>query len=279
MAVLLGTLVAIGLGTSDFCGGFASRRSAPTAALLTAQVTSLCVAALLVLGSHTPSPSGRLIAWSVVSGVATAGGLACLYRGLARGRMSVVAPVSAVGSGLVPMLWGIVRHGESPGTAAVVGAAVALAAVALIARTQDTDHHAGGRAGALGLAVGAGLSFGIAVVALAEVQAEGSFWPVLIGRVAGVALILAALLAVRAPLVVDRRDRPFAIAAGALEATCTALLIVAFRHGLTSVVAPAAALYPAATVLLARAVLHERVGRIRAYGLALALVGLVLVAS
>jgi drug/metabolite transporter (DMT)-like permease len=234
---------------------------------------------LLVVGSHTPSPSGRLIAWSITSGGATAVGLACLYRALATGHMGVVAPVSAVGSGLVPMLWGIVRHGESPGTAALIGAVVALVAVALIARTQDTDHRADARAGALLLAVGAGLSFGIAVVALSEVQAEGSFWPVLIGRAAGVALILTTLLLLRAPLVVDRRDRPFAIAAGALEAVCTALLTVAFRHGLTSVVAPVAALYPAATVLLARAVLHERVGRVRAAGIALALVGLVLIAS
>lgn len=279
MAVLLGALVAVGLGTSDFLGGFASRRSAPTAALLLAQITSLTTAVAIVAIDPTPAPSGRVIAWSVLSGAATAGGLACLYRGLATGHMSVVAPVSAVGSGLVPMVWGIARHGETPGAPALSGAVVALVAVALIARTQDTDHHEGGRAAALALAVGAGLSFGVSIVALSEAGGEGSFWPVLIGRLTGVTGIAVTLLAIGAARRVERGDRRFAIGAGALEATCTAVFIVAFRKGLTSVVAPVAALFPAATVVLARVALKERIGPVRAAGLVLALAGLVLIAS
>lgn len=278
MAVLLGALVAVGLGTSDFLGGFASRRSAPSAALLLAQLASLATAVVLVVIDPTPTPSGSMIGWSILAGLGTAAGLACLYRGLATGHMSVVAPVSAVGSGVVPMVWGIMRHGESPGVLALAGAAIALVAVLLIARTQDSDHHEGGRASALALAIGAGFSFGLSVIALAEVGDQGSFWPVLIGRVAGVTCIATAVFALGAPRRVEPEDRKFAVSSGVLESLCTAGFIVAFRHGLTSVVAPVAALFPAATVVLARLVLKERIGPVRAFGLGLALVGLVMIA-
>ncbi len=304
MAVALGVLVAVVLGTSDFCGGLASRRSSSTAALLGMQVASLVGAVVLLGAGPTPTPTANVLGWSVVSGIGTAIGIACLYRALGAGRMAVAAPVSAVGSGLVPMLWGILRHGERPGAVALSGAALALMAVVLVARSEPDvpeipevlgvpmphDARLASSAGVaaaavapdtvneLLLAAGAGLGFGVSLIGFAEAGAAGSFWPVLLARLTGVVLVAGVLLALRAPRTLDRRDRGFAWTAGLLEAVGSAGFILAFRHGLTSVVAPVGALFPATTVVLAHFVLHERIGRVRAAGLVMALVGLVLIA-
>jgi drug/metabolite transporter (DMT)-like permease len=69
------------------------------------------------------------------------------------------------------------------------------------------------------------------------------------------------------------------VASGWLDAGANMVLLVAVRHDLLSVVAPLAALYPAATVLLARAVLRERVTRRRTIGLLVALAGLAVIGS
>jgi len=85
------------------------------------------------------------------------------------------------------------------------------------------------------------------------------------------------LLALRRPLFPGRGALPLVSLAGATDAGANALLLVAVRTGLLSVVAPVANLYPAVTVLLARAFGHERIGRFRLAGLVLAVASLVLI--
>src|SRR5436309_2808858 len=67
--------------------------------------------------------------------------------------------------------------------------------------------------------------------------------------------------------------------AGLFDVGANAVVLLAVRRGLLSLVAPVAALYPATTVMLARIVLHEKLGRQRVGGLALGLVGLALIAT
>jgi drug/metabolite transporter (DMT)-like permease len=66
--------------------------------------------------------------------------------------------------------------------------------------------------------------------------------------------------------------------AGLLGGTATASFVLATQHGLLSVSAVLASLYPAFTILLAALVLHERVHRVQAWGLALCGAAVVLVA-
>jgi drug/metabolite transporter (DMT)-like permease len=78
---------------------------------------------------------------------------------------------------------------------------------------------------------------------------------------------------------VARTDLAPVAGAGLFDVAANALVVLAVRRGLLSLVAPVASLYPATTVVLARVVLHERIGRQRAGGLAVGLVGLVLIAT
>lgn len=280
MAVLLGVLVAISFGSADFLGGRASRTAPTITVLFAGQVVAITGALViaLVVGADV---EGRDLAFGAAAGACNVVGLGLLYQGLATGRMGVVAPVTAVVAAIVPIVWGVVQD-ERPSTLTWIGAALAVAAGALIAREPDTGDARGRTSGAILLAITAGVALGSSLVLYSETREESGFWPVLTARTAAIVLvalgvaIVAARRGVRWPTGHARR---LALGAGALDVTATALLLVAVREGLTVVVAPVAALAPAFTVVWAWGVLKEHVTRHQIAGLGIALVGLVLIAA
>jgi len=277
MAVLLGLLVASSYGTADFFGGFASRRTSSETVVLGVQVCALVIGIAIALSFSLGDPVGaRDIGFGAAAGAVNVFGIALLYRGLATGRMNVIAPVSAVTAAVVTVAWGLLQ-GERPGAIALTGVALAVIAVAIISR-EPAEHRAGGFAGGVALAVVAGIALGASFILYSETTSDSGMWPVVAARATSAPLVLLALLALHRPLVAQPADRRFVAAAGLLEVVGTSLQLVAVREELLTLVAPVAALYPAATVLLARVVLHESMGRERLLGLLLALVGLVLIA-
>jgi uncharacterized membrane protein len=120
---------------------------------------------------------------------------------------------------------------------------------------------------------------GLFIILFSETGSDSGLWPAVAARTTPVPVLLVGLALLGQPLAVGRVALPVVVAAGVLDATANALLLVALREGLLSLVAPVAALYPAATVVLSRIVLDERVGRARMAGLAVALVGLVLIGT
>jgi len=278
MVVLLGLLVALAFGSGDFVGGRASRDASTPAVLLVSQAFAVLGAVTIALAVEA-DVERRDLTLGLMAGSVNVAGLGLLYRGLASGRMGVVAPVAAVAGAVVPVGWGLVT-GERPGAVVLVGIVLAMVAAALVAREPDGGSGGLGRPVAMAVAAGAGL--GASFVLFAETSEGSGFWPVLTARVAATVLVCAVVVVAsrRAPLRFPQGPaRRLALAAGALDVTAAALLLVAVRRELTAVVAPVAALAPAFTVLWAWAVLRERVGRWQASGLALALAGLVLIAA
>ncbi len=280
MAVALGIIVAFSFGSGDFLGGRASRDAPTVTVLFVAQLVALAgalMAALLVSADVT----GRDLWFGAAAGTLNVLGLGLLYRGLATGRMGIVAPVTAVVGAVVPILWGVVTD-ERPSAVTWVGVALAVGAGGLVAREPDDEDAAGGVRRAVVLAVTAGAALGSSFVLYAETSETSGMWPVFTARVAalaGVGLVVA-ILTTRSPAHWPRnRTRTLAVGAGILDVAATTLLLVAVREGLTVVVAPVAALAPAFTVVWAWIVLHERVTRHQIAGLALALTGLVLIAA
>jgi uncharacterized membrane protein len=286
MAILLGLLVATLIGTADFLGGFTSRRSSTGSVVFTSQSMSLVVSIGAVIVFAVPLAPTRDLVVGLCVGAAAIIGIPALYRGLAGGRMSVVASVSAVGTGVIPAVWAL-AHGEQPGLLALVGAAVAVGAVVLVARPAPADGGmnrsqipALSLPAELAYSAVAGVAFGVATTLFAEVGDDGGAWPILTARfvTVPVAFVVVALV-LRGSLLPLRRDLPFALGVGCMEALANLVLVYAFRDHLTSVVAPVVAVYPAVTVLLARTVLGEHLGRARTAGLAFTLLGLVLIAA
>jgi drug/metabolite transporter (DMT)-like permease len=281
MSVLLGVLVAMSFGSGDYAGGRASMR-APTAAVVVVSQTVAVVLAIFATIFVSAEVAPHDITYGLLAGCFNVIGLALLYRGLATAAMGVVAPVTAVCSASVPVTWGLL-HGERPATLALVGILLAIGAAALIGFEPRAADENGRLAPGILIAVGAGVTLGSSLVFYSEASDASGMWPVFAGRLS------AFVIAAAAWFVVFRRKgerlpsrgapRNLSVAAGVFDVTATVLLIVAVRRGLISVVAGLSALSPGFTAVLAWIVLREHVTTRQRVGLAIALVGLVLVAT
>ncbi len=280
MAIVLALSAALAYGSADFVGGLASRRTPPVAAAFGAQLGGLLLllVALPILGG--PAPTARTIGVGAVAGIFGGVGLVLLYRALARGPMSIVAPTTALSASLVPILAGIAL-GERPGPVTFIGIAVSLVAVVLITREPAA---AGTVAGAdrrvLGLALAAGAIFGMFFVVLHQAGDGAGLWPLLGARLVSVPLLLVLARRQAAALAwADPSTAPRVLLSGTLDMAANIAYLLALRHGMLAVVAAITGLYPASTVLLAQAHLEERLHRTQLAGLATAAAAAVLIAA
>jgi drug/metabolite transporter (DMT)-like permease len=276
MAALLALSAAMAYGVGDFFGGMAARRESPTVVVLWSHIVGLALllaAAPLVAGEPTP----RVLAIGAASGLLGGVGVALFYRGLAVGRMSVVAPIAALMSAAVPVVAGLLA-GERPTPAALAGIALALCAIALVSRDTSGETARPVHWQALALAVGAGLAFGLFFVVVGSAGEGAGIWPLVGARAASISLF-AGLGAARITAAAPPRGAIGAIVAcGILDASANVFYLLALDHGLMSVVAVLTALYPAGTVLLARYVLGEQLSPIQRAGLGVAGLAAVLIA-
>lgn len=267
MAVLLALAAAIAYGLSDFVGGVASRRTTVWPVALTAclgATLGTLVLALVVPGD----PTGADIAWGLLGGVGSGTGTAFLYRGFARGRMGVVAPVSAVGAALLPATLAVAT-GERPTGIVWVGMAVALPGIWMVSREPAPVGAQASSAEGLLDGVLAGLGFGLLFAALGQVPDGAGFWPVMGTQLFSLVSVTVAALALGGDPVPRLRADWWGLAAGFLATLAVVGFMLARQQGLLSVAAVLTSLYPAATVLLATVVLHERLHRGQSVGLLL----------
>ena len=177
------------------------------------------------------------------------------------------------------MGWGLAR-GEHPGGWALAGIVLALVAIGVVAGSADEPVAGDGlsRRAEIVCGLGAAVGFGFYLILISETSDGAGLWTIVAARAAPVVVLArscSACCAGRSSPVATRSA--LVSVAGVTDAGANALLLLAVRGGLLSVVAPVANLYPAVTVLLARAFGHERIGRFRLAGLALAVASLVLI--
>lgn len=278
MAILFALLSAGAYGVSDFLGGvFARRTSAWPIAVVGQSSSTVCTLALAIpIGGTTTAADWW---WGAAAGIGGGLGTAYLYRGFATGRMGVVAPISALGSAVVPVAVGLVT-GDRPSALAWIGIAFAMPAIYLISRMDDTtpDASAGHQSAVLDGIV-AGLGFGSMFAVLGQIGSDAGLYPLTMLQVTSVGAIVLAASALRQPWVPRERASWRALAMGPLGAIATAAFLYATHSGLLSIVSVIAALYPALTVVLAASVLREHIHRAQAVGLGLAALAVSLVAA
>jgi drug/metabolite transporter (DMT)-like permease len=254
MGILLALAAALLYGGSDFGGGLASRRlgSLRVSVVGSAAATVLTWATLILVGG--PGPSLRAVAWGLASGLAGGAGTLVLYRGLARGQMSVVGPLSAVGAAVVPVAAGVAL-GERPSLLSVAGVLVALPAIVLVAASGSVRGKLG--AGLFdGLA--AGLAFGILFIGLAQAGRHAGLWPVASEQTGTLLITLAIAVKTREPLRIPLRAAGLPVLVGASGMAATLAYFYATHFSMLAIAAVLVSLYPGVTVLLARTLLHER---------------------
>lgn len=274
MTVAFALVAAFLYGLSDFLGGVASRRTSVWPVGLLACVGAL-VGSAVIAAFTDGDPTGADVGWAVLAGVGSGLGTAFLYRGLAAGRMGVVAPVSAVGAVLVPLVAGVVA-GERPEVVGWLGIALALPGIWLVSREDGP-----GTSDPNGLVDGivAGLGFGLLFAALGQVPEGAGYWPLVATQAAAVVALTAAALLLHGDPVPRRRADLIGLVAGALASLAVLFFLLATSHGLLSIAAVITSLYPAFTVGFAIVVLREHVHRAQAVGLALCMLTVVCVSA
>jgi drug/metabolite transporter (DMT)-like permease len=276
VAVLLSLLSASSYGVSDFLGGiFAKRATAWQIAVVGQASAGACSLAALVL--FPGSPAGSDLAWGAVAGIGGGLGAGFLYRGLSSSRMGVVAPISAIGTALLPVVVGL-STGERPSPLAFVAIATAFPAIVLISRVpSEAEIDPTARGGAID-GILAGLGFGFSFVCLDRVGDDGTLAGLAAAQVMSVLAVIALATALRGAWVPRDRFAARAIVMGPLSATAQGAFVFATQSGLLSIVSVISSLYPASTVVLAAVLLHERIWRGQAVGLVLATAAVVGVA-
>ena len=273
MAVLLALAAALAYGVSDFVAGLASRRGSAWPVAITAAVGALLGSVLISVG-FPGDPTTDDLAWGALAGVGSGTGSAFLYRGLALGRMGVVAPVSAVGAAVLPVVVGVLA-GERPEPLVWLGIAAAVPAIWLV--SKEPSAVPGPAAGVLD-GVLAGIGFGVLFAATGQVGDDAGYWPLAATQLVSMAVIVVLAVSLRQRWVPRSPTDWWGAAAGVLASLAVVGFLLASQRGLLAVAAVLASLYPAATVGLAVLVLRERVHRQQALGLALCALAVVLVA-
>jgi uncharacterized membrane protein len=293
MVVVFALAAAVLYGSADFLGGAASRRSkALSVASLSVPAGALVMLLAAVVAGGPVVTAG--LGWAVAAGVVGAAGLIAFYAGLAAGPMSVVAPVSALMSTVLPV--GVaIASGERFGARVYAGVAACLIAIVLVsleggtlpwparkAANPATARHTRHRAALRGFGYGimCGTLFGIFYLFLRNAGVSGVFWPVAEARLVNCAVVLAVVVLARArPAGREDGGRILAaaIVSGVFDASANLFYVLATRAGLFGIAIVLTALYPGITVLLARVVLGERMHLVQRIGLLLAAVGVILV--
>ncbi|MEU6253751.1 EamA family transporter [Streptomyces sp. NPDC047043] len=265
MGPLLALASAVCYGIVDFAGGLLSRRAPHTSITFLGQLGGLvlaCAAGLLVTAGTVRASD---LCWGALSGVGSGTAMHFLNRGLSRGAMSVVVPVSAVTGVALSVLCGVLALGDRPGVLAWAGIVVTVPALWLVAGGGGSDREGAGGEVRDGLLASAGVA--VQYVALGLAGPAAGLWPVAAGRVAAVLVLLPAAMRHGRRLRLPGGLTAQALLVGAGAALGLILYLLAAQRQLLAVAVVLASLYPALPVVLGLALLHERVTRWQTAGL------------
>ncbi len=301
---MLGIVLALGAsvcwGSGDFLGGLTTRRASLWAVIIGSQAVGLVGAALVTVLTGHAWP-GLAAVWPVLlGGVASVIAISCFYKALAIGSMSIVAPISAT-SAMIPFLVGLAL-GERPSVAQLVGVVLAAVGVVLVAseraRAGDTIGAAAlpnepaiqpaaldarperrNQRRAVALSLLAAVCMGLVLIGYDATARHDALWAMLGGRMSSAVLFVLVFLAIRPRVEMRRSAVPFIVAVGLLDTGANGLFALATTHGYLSIVAVIGSVYPVVTVVLAYAVLRERLARHQLAGALATLAGIALIAA
>ena len=287
METVLALAAAALYGSADFLGGTASRRASAFAVLAVTVPAGAAVMllAMLLLGGLSGGELGWAgmtwagTGWAAAAGTCGALGLVAFYAAFAAAPMSVVAPVAALVSTVLPV-GAALADGERMGPSVIAGVLVCVVAVILVSAGSPGSAQEGtpsARLRGVGYAVAAGVAFGLFFLFLRDAGTGGVIWPVALSRTAGAVIALACCALTRTRLLGRGDALIIALASGAVDALANVCYVLATRAGLFGLAVVLTSLYPGVTVLLARIVLGERMRWVQRAGLLLAAAGIILV--
>ena len=273
-AVILGSLAALFWGTGDFSGGLASRRTNLFLVITISQFVGLALLVVVALWSAEPLPVPADLVWGALAGLAGTAGLAALYAGLVGGKMGIAAPLAAVVSATIPVALAVFLEGL-PSPLQTTGLVIGLFAIWFLSGI-GLPHREPNEP--LWLPFLAGFGFAAFYIIIDQVSSRAVFWPLVAARTASAFVMLLIVLWRGYGRVPPLSSLQLMIITGLFEAGGNTLYALSARAGRLDIAVVLASLFPAATVLLARIFLQERLNRIQMAGVAMALLALFLIA-
>jgi len=274
LGVFLALTSAAVWGSGDFSGGYATRSSNTYHVLVISAFSGILLLIVLAFWQREGWPPLAGAVWAGLAGVSGAVGIVCLYQALSLGHAAAVAPMTAVISAVLPAVAGAILVGL-PGLSQLAGFALAAPGLWLVsAPAQDGPRLSRHE---LLLALAAGLGFGGFFVFIGLVDRGYLYTPLVIARSLTLLTALVLLVVRRLP-VPALTSSPVALLAGVLDAGGNIFYILARQFTRLDVAAVLASLYPAATVILAWIILHERISRRQWIGAALCVAAIGLIA-
>ena len=284
MTIIFGLLSAFSYGYADFVGALAAKRVRAISVTTISFIFGLLIATALsfVVGANF---SQAAITSGIYAGIASGIAISCLYAALALGPISIVSPLTAVISAIIPVIFDLAT-GAQLGPFALVAIGLVLVAVVLVAFVPGQDFRLPSLR-ALIYSVGAGLGFAGIFVFLDGAPSDSGLATLIVMRIVGVALMLVGL----AYAFFRYRPKQFleteifgrsliwlVLLAGSGDVLGNVFFLVATRAGELAIAAVLTSLYPVGTILLARIVLKERIAKSQSLGIVLAIGACVLIA-
>jgi drug/metabolite transporter (DMT)-like permease len=260
-------------GTSDFLGGYATRRANAFLFTVVVNIGGLLLVGTLAWAAHAPLPTGRSAAWVLAGGVSGGAALAIFYRALSSGRMGLTAPVAAVLGAAIPAVFSIFTEGL-PGKIPLLGFLLAATGLWLITRTEDGNKPEG-----IGLAVLAGIGFASFYLCVHQAGNASALWIAALTRSGGLIITVLIVLSLRKFRDITPVGIRWGVLTGCIDSIGTILFVRASQTGRLDEAVVISSLYPAVTVLLARVFLKEHFTRWRFVGLVAALAAVPMIAA
>jgi len=300
LAIVLALVSAFAYGSSDYTAGLASRgASVIQVTLFGAATSALVVAAALPFAALHP-PSAASLAWGALAGLGETVGALALYYGFRHAAFSVAGPLSAVGAAGFAVLAGLL-FGERPSALALTGIVLALPAIVGVSASavagqedganqedragqeEQADEGEGGQARGrfTGVVAGlvAGACFALLFIGLNRAGSHSGLWPVASATAAELTVAVVVAAATRNIRPPAARLGWLAVFSGVTGSAGTIAYFYATHDGFLAVTAVLTSLYPAVTIVLARALLGEKLTPLRLTGLGLAAVCVALIAA
>lgn len=274
MAPLLALISSLTWGLADFLGGLASRRTRIVRVLPVSYLSGAIVVtffSIFLIPGELNSDSYFYGFFAAFFGVPA---IALLYVALSRGPMGIVSPITALMAGFVPVITGLLR-GDSVSAIGYFGMALAALSVILVSQERKSDQAQRISLSTLLICVASGTLIGSYLTVLGLAPSNQGIWTSTIARWFGFLFVGAFFLLRLKAISKNENSQPFpwtlAIVAGIFDASANGIYQIATQKGVLAIVAVLASLYPAATAVLARYVLHERLRVIQNIGVVLAL--------
>ena len=279
LTVVLGFATSLVYGFADFFGAIASRKIKAVTVIFVAGVSGLSflLALSIFMGADF---SQEAIFWGVLAGVASAAAMSALYASLAIGPISILSPLSAVVSAVVPMLVGFAQ-GDRFSIWGLLALAAILVAIFLVGFVPGNDVRLPSAKGLI-LGTAAGVGIGIVLICLDQAPADSGLASVILLRAVAATLLGAftLIMFLRSRQAASQVSKPPRVPlklwlavflAGLFDSSANVFFLLASRIGSLSVVSVLTALYPLGTIILARIFLKEKIAKTQMIGILIAL--------